>query len=98
MKFRLENIKIRKDLNDNKIIEIACEKFNIPINTVIQANIVKKSIDARDKADIFYNYSIMVEISDKGLCEKLSKAKNVQTVDFEKQERLDGFAVSRKKQ
>ena len=58
MKFRLENIKIREDLNDNKTIEIACEKFNIPINNVIQANIVKKSIDARDKTDIFYNYSI----------------------------------------
>ena len=96
MKFRLENIKIREDLNDNKTIEIACEKFNIPINNVIQANIVKKSIDARDKTDIFYNYSIMVEINDKGLCDKLAKAKNVQVVDFEKQERLDGITVSRK--
>ena len=91
MKFRLENIKIREDLNDNKTIEIACKKFNIPINNVIQANIVKKSIDARDKTDIFYNYSIMVEINDKGLCDKLAKAKNVQVVDFEKQERLDGI-------
>ena len=96
MRFRLENIKIREDLNDNRIIEIACEKFNIPLSNIIQANIVKESIDARDKADIFYNYSIMVEISDKGLCDKLAKAKNVQAVDLEKQERLGGFTVSRK--
>ena len=53
---RLENIKIRQDLSNDEVAKIAYAKFNIPQESVTDYKIVKKSIDARDKNDIFYNY------------------------------------------
>lgn len=64
-RLKLENIKIRQDIDDSKILEFACQKFKLPQKMVEDFKIVKKSIDARDKNNIFYNYSIMVTLNDK---------------------------------
>ncbi|MGN1300407.1 MAG: FAD-binding protein, partial [Clostridia bacterium] len=74
---RLENIKIRKDISDSEVLTIACNIFNISEKYVIDYKIVKKSIDARDKNDIFYNYSIIVTLKDDFNIFKLVKNKNV---------------------
>ena len=74
---RLENIKIRKDISDSEVLAIACNIFNISEKYVIDYKIVKKSIDARDKNDIFYNYSIIVTLKDDFNIFKLVKNKNV---------------------
>ena len=58
---RLSNIKIRKDISDEELFEHIYKKFKINKNTVIKKQIVKKSIDARNKDDIFYNYSVEIE-------------------------------------
>ena len=63
--FKLDNIKICKDLSDNDVFDIACKKYNINHNDVISWNIVKKSIDARNKNDVHYNYSFNISLKNK---------------------------------
>ncbi len=63
---RLENIKIREDLSDEDVVREACKKYQISFSDVEYYNIFKKSIDARNKDDIFYNYTIDVKYTGKG--------------------------------
>ena len=74
---KLENIKVRQDIEDSKILEIACKKFKLPQKMVEKFKIVKKSIDARDKNDIFYNYSIIVNLNNKFNANILKKSKDI---------------------
>ena len=55
---RLENIKIYEDLSETEILKKACKKYKIDFTKVKKYSIYKKSIDARNKADIHYNYTI----------------------------------------
>lgn len=57
---RLENIKIYEDLTEEDVVKKACEKYNIDFSKVNNFVIYKKSIDARNKDNIFYNYTIDV--------------------------------------
>lgn len=63
---RLENIKIREDLSEEDVVREACKKYQISFSDVEYYNIFKKSIDARNKEDIFYNYTIDVKYTGKG--------------------------------
>ena len=72
---RLSNIKIRADLEEEELFDTICKKYKIDKADVIEKRIVKKSIDARNKSDIFYNYT--VEIS----CKNEDKIKNAQKVE-----------------
>lgn len=63
--YRLSNIKIRDNLTDEQIIKIALNKYKISQDNVEKAYIFKRSIDARDKKDIMYNYSIDVILKTK---------------------------------
>lgn len=74
---RLTNIKIRKDLSDDELFNEICKMYQINPKDITEKRIVKKSIDARNKADIFYNYA--VEIA----CKNESKIKNAQVVEKE---------------
>lgn len=74
---KLENIKIREDILESQVLSKACSTFGIPQKYVIDYKIIKKSIDARDKNDIFYNYSIIVKLQDDYNISKLVKNKNV---------------------
>lgn len=62
---RLENIKIREDLSDEEVVKEACKKYQINFKNIEYYNIFKKSIDARNKDDIFYNYTIDIQYSGK---------------------------------
>lgn len=61
--YRLSNIKIREDISNNEVFKIACKKNKIDEATVKNWRVFKKSIDARNKDDIFYNYSIDIDTS-----------------------------------
>lgn len=74
---KITNIKIRADLSDDELFEKIYKKYKIDKNDVIKKRITKKSIDARNKFDIFYNYSIKLE------CKNENKIKNVQIVKKE---------------
>lgn len=62
---RLENIKIRQDLSDEDVVKEACKKYKLDYKDVEKFVIYKKSIDARNKDDIFYNYIIDVKYTGK---------------------------------
>ena len=66
---RIKDIKIREDLLEEKVLEKALQKNRLQKEDVKKWYIYKKSIDARKKEDIFYNYTIDIELKDKiGLC------------------------------
>ena len=84
---RLENIKIRQDLSNDEVAKIAYTKFNIPHESITDYKIVKKSIDARDKNDIFYNYSIVVFLKENFKVSKLLKNKNASLIEQEQKQK-----------
>lgn len=59
---KIDNIKIPITVNENEVFEIALKKSRLKRSKVKTYRILKKSIDARDKNDIKYVYS--VEISE----------------------------------
>ena len=61
---RIDNLKIYSDLSENEVLNKALTHYNIDKKDVISFNIVKKSIDARNKNNIFYNYSLNIEVKD----------------------------------
>lgn len=62
---RLENVKIHKDLSEEEIVKEACKKYKLDYKEIEKYIIYKKSIDARNKEDIFYNYTIDVKYTGK---------------------------------
>ena len=58
--FRLENVKLSQDVEFDNVFEKACFKYKINKKNIEEYRIVKKSIDARDKNDVHYNYTIDV--------------------------------------
>ena len=74
---KITNIKIKADLSDDELFEKIYKKYKINKNDVTERRIIKKSIDARTTADIFYNYSVELE------CKNENKIKNVQIVKKE---------------
>ena len=58
---RFNNIKVRKDLNNDELLDLLCEEKKLFKEHVTKFYIRKKSIDARNKDDIYYNYSFDIE-------------------------------------
>ena len=74
---RLKDIKIYEDLTNEEVLKKACKKYKIKCEAVVKWYIYKKSIDARKKDNIFYNYTIDVE------CKNEKNIKNVEYVEKE---------------
>lgn len=68
---RLENVKIYEDLDDIQVLKKACIKYKIDYEDIKEYCIYKKSIDARDKNNIFYNYTIDIDYIGKKLIENV---------------------------
>ena len=62
---RLRDIKIRENLREEQVLKKAILKNGIKLEEVNKWYIYKKSIDARKKEDIFYNYTIDIELKNK---------------------------------
>ena len=60
---KISGIKIKPFEDDNVLLEKACKKAGIGKNKVKYFKLIKKSLDARDKNDVFFTCT--VEISDK---------------------------------
>ena len=84
---RIENIKIREDLSKEEIFSYVCKKKKIDKSQVINWYIYKKSIDARNKKDIYYNYTIDMECKNE---------KNIKDVKFVEKEKKIEINVKRK--
>ena len=84
---RIRNIKIRENLNEEEVFKKAILKNKIKPEEVEKWYIYKKSIDARNKEDIFYNYTIDVELKDK---KKERRFEKVEQIEFPKINYLQG--------
>lgn len=77
--YRLENVRIYEDLSEEDVLKKACNKYKINIKDIKEFSIFKKSIDARNKENIHYNYTIDIEYSGN---KTLKNVKEVQKEDF----------------
>ena len=74
---RISNIKIRKDITDQELFDIVFKKYKIDQKDVMEKRIIKKSIDARNKNDIFYNYSIELNYKNENRLKNYPHVKNL---------------------
>lgn len=72
---RVSNIKIRKDLSEEDVYKYTIEKNKIHEQDILDWQISKKSIDARKKDDVHYNYSIDFKLKDENKYPKFKKVK-----------------------
>ena len=75
---RIDNIKIFEDLSEEQVINKALKKNKIDSKDIVETSVIKKSIDARDKRNVHYNYVIEVEVKDES---KYSYLKIVKPVE-----------------
>lgn len=61
---RIENVKIYENLTDEDLFKKILNKYKINKDNVLELNIIKKSIDARDKKNVHYNYSFDIKVKD----------------------------------
>lgn len=73
----INNIKIRKDLSSNEIFEETIRKNKIKKEDILDWHITKKSIDARNKDDVHYTYSIALELKNEHKYKHFNKLKNI---------------------
>lgn len=78
---RLKEIKVRENLSAEQVFEKSIEKGKIKKEEVENWRIYRKSIDARKKEDIHYNYVIDVELKNK---EKEKKYCQIEEYEFPK--------------
>ena len=70
---RFNNIKIYEDLNDEELLKFVLNKNKLKINQVKSWYIFKKSIDARDKNNVHYVYTIDMELENENRFNKIDK-------------------------
>ena len=80
---RLNNIKIRENISDIEIFKRAIEKNKIKQEEVEEWHIYKKSIDARKKEDIFFNYVIDIKLKDTKKENKFTQVKEEKWLQIE---------------
>lgn len=68
---RIHDLKIRKDLTESEILEMAIHKYAIQKEDILNWYITKKSIDARKKEDVHYIYSLAIEVKEEKKYPKL---------------------------
>lgn len=85
---RINNIKIRQNISDENLIKHVCKKYHINFSDIVNWKIFKKSIDARKKNDIFFNYTLDIFVKDEN---KYHKFEKIHPIDIEKiiKEKLD---------
>lgn len=74
---RINNLKIRKDISNEKVFEIAIKKNNINPNDIVEWHISRKSIDARKKDDVHYTFSIDLKLRNENKYKKFTKVKEI---------------------
>lgn len=61
---RIDNFKVFEDLDNTCLFDRVLKKNKIDKNDLVDIKIIKKSIDARDKRNIYYNYAFDVKVKD----------------------------------
>lgn len=71
---RIKDVKVREDYTNDELLHYVCTKNKIFLEDVKDYRIFKKSIDARNKDDVFYVYTIDVLVENE---EKYKKFEHV---------------------
>ncbi len=79
---QINEIKIRKDLTEAEVFEIALKKAHVKRDDILSWHIARKSIDARKKDDVHYTYSVAIEVTDEKKYRKLERVKNFEMPTF----------------
>lgn len=75
---RISNMKLHIGLNEDKLMEKVCRILKISKDDIKSFAISKKSIDARNKEDVFYIYAVDLEVEDE---ERFKDIKNVKLME-----------------
>ena len=78
---KITDIKIYQNISDSEVLKIACQKNKIDLSRVKEWHIIKKSVDARRKNDVHFNYSIEIILD----TDKVTAKKNLLLVENKKQ-------------
>lgn len=78
---QIQNIKIRKNISDEAVIQTILKAHHIKPSDVVDWHIVKKSIDARKKSDVHFQYTIEIEVKNEKKYPHIPKTK---PLDIEK--------------
>ena len=70
---RISNIKIRKDISKEKLLDFIIEENKISKKDILEWHISKKSIDARKKEDVHYVYSVDFKLKNENKYKKFEK-------------------------
>ena len=81
---RIDNIKIFKDMKDEDVVSLAIKKNNISLYDIVESTIVKKSIDARDKKNVHYVYSLNIKVVDESKYPNIKKIENKKPLKINK--------------
>lgn len=79
---RINNIKIRKDISNQEVFELAIQKNKINKDDILEWHVAKKSIDARHKDDVHYLYAIDIKVKNEKKYKRLEKVKQLQLPNF----------------
>lgn len=90
---QINEIKIRKDLTEAEVFEIALKKAHVKKDDILSWHIARKSIDARKKDDVHYTYSVAIEVTDEKKYRKLERVKNFEMPTFLKPHALSTLST-----
>lgn len=75
---RVDNVKIFEDLSKEELKKKVLNKNGISCEDVLSFEIVKKSIDARDKKNVYYNYSFNIRVKDENKYKSFKRVEEVE--------------------
>ena len=94
---RIRDIKIREDLTNEELVKFICNKNKIKLEDVKDFRIFKKSIDARDKNDVFYVYTIDILVDDENKYKHFEKVNDLESekikIDVKRKSKLKPIIV-----
>jgi hypothetical protein len=77
---KIDQLKLQVSAKDNQILEAISKKLRINTSDIKEYSILKRSIDARKKPDLFYVYSVSVQLNkdlESKILKKFSKDNNI---------------------
>ena len=75
---RIHQLKCKVNHNKDQLYSKAAELLKIPVKDIQELTIIRQSVDARKKPDIFYNYSLDIKVNDENRILKKWKGKENQ--------------------
>ena len=81
---RIRQVNIEINAEEKEIIKQCSKKLKINENKIKEYNIVKKSIDARDKENIVFSYEVDVKVENEDELLKKNKSKDTGCTTLER--------------